>query len=325
MKNLVYAEGRKKTDNLLAIGLDKILEESYRKSTKHFREFVAFGSTDMPSVEPGKTVTFRKVDPVIEGLMALDHAKDMGGVQIWDDVDTDVAMKVGTLNVHYNVALQVWHFRDDRGVNISMTDAFVRQLPAAGFMHKDKLRQGLFVIRPNARGKMRHYGGGKMLRSLIVEDDRGCRYPVEPTRPTLYIHSPIPNRNQFDPMSRAFIQTQRTHMQTQNIRFDGSAWRLEDPNQHFPLSFSGSVTSPNKQQGGANMAQVKETTEKPIQQQPVKLGVYFRVNSMPQELTQKQANEHVAKLLTLGADQVSVQRYIRDETSERYTNQTDYR
>lgn len=115
-----------------------------------------------------------------------------------------------------------------------------------------------------------------------------------------------------------FMDTSRR--QTHTYKRDRLARYFFYKSDNFEVMFPTYTTQdPNKQQGGAEMAQVKKTTdiETPIAQTQPKLGLYFRINQLPQELTQKQTVEHVTKLLTLGADTINVQRYIRDEVSAR--------
>lgn len=300
MTNLVYA--KQPMTPLTKSVLENIRKESDRKFEEIWREHLLYGNQgfriDNIAPMPGKTVTFRRVDTPVAGMLALaerdgvapefagDHARDMGLAgsfrALREAQPIHESFKVGTLSVYHNARTQIWTFTDDRGVTISMTEAVIRRLPTAGIMHKDPLRMALLVIRP---------GADKLRRNLIVEDDRGCRYPVEVMRPVHVINCPIPNRD------------------------------------IFPISGSITKSTNNKEarMGTATKSTTKETTEKPIQQQPVRLGAYFRVNSMPQELTQKQVIEHVTKLLSLGAAEVNVMRFIRDETSEKYTNQVDYR
>jgi hypothetical protein len=247
--NLVYAKGHRPVDNKLARGLDTVLKNSYEKSVQAFMKNAKFFETSMPSIEPGKTVTFRKADDVIfrslhDGVsphLAMDHARDMG----YTGRRVDVA---------------IWN------------DPFKWQLidgPMAG-------------------------------RTITIEDRPPGHMMRFPDSSRYQIHT-----YKRDSLSRYF------YWESEDIGVFRAEWKTQDP---------------NKQQGGAIMAQTKVTTdEKPIEQQPVKLGVYFRVNGLPQELTQKQANEHVAKLLTLGAAEVNIQRFIRDDTSSKYASARDYK
>jgi hypothetical protein len=149
--------------------------------------------------------------------------------------------------------------------------------------YRDFTRRGGRVRSAEDRNRYLKFGPyDKLRRLIIVQDDRGATFQFEPFAVFHGIHAPIPRRG----VLRA------------------------------PLWDSAS-----KQQRGALMAQKKTTdTETPIEQTQPKLALYFRVNDLPQELNQKQTVEHVTKLLTLGAANVTISRFIRDETSERHAH-----
>jgi hypothetical protein len=211
-----------------------------------------------------------KRDPLIDGLMALDHARDMGETAcnyMGFPRPDPTAIGVAELRWDFQPSYNCWKFTDDRGLQINISeDVLIRGERIVSSP------RGAFFVGPCV---------DKLRRFISIKDDRGVVYQFDMSRHGV-ARAPIP------------------------------------PNHNVSNKFS------INKQGGAIMAQAKEVTEKPIQQQTVKLGVYFRVNDLPQELTQKQTVEHAAKLLTLGASEVKVQRFIRDETSAQYTNKKDY-
>jgi hypothetical protein len=318
MNNLVHAPQKKnrvRIRNLFDEGMKLEWEKNWRKYMEQAM-FPGDKFANMNSLH-NKPVTFRKVDDVIgqalrDGVspeLAADHAKDMG-VQIWDDPyvkyggkfglaseliePSFLDFKVAHLDIHYRHSTRTWNFRDDRGIELNITDELLRNLDPTGRMVMDMRAYRWLAVEPH---------DDKLQRKVWVKDDRGVRYPVSLVSPPSRLNAPIPQRGVLG------MYEQKNRLQ-HFATLDGVVI-TDDPNIRVSLP-----------QGGAEMAQAKKTTdtETPIAQTQPKLGLFFKINDLPQELSQKQTIEHVTKLLSLGASAVHVSRFIRDDVSSRHAH-----
>jgi hypothetical protein len=86
------------------------------------------------------------------------------------------------------------------------------------------------------------------------------------------------------------------------------------------LNINDPILSTNKeaQMGGTSNASVGAKEEPPIpsRMRAPQLDVYFTINGLPQEFTEKEVNEHVAKLLKLGQHVVTIKRVIVDAATQ---------
>lgn len=228
------------------------------------------------------------------GLASLiyDDMKDLhiGKSSPWDSIPiVESNLRTAWVDLHYDFQTRTWTFRDDRGFKATV---FAKKLFKGG---STLFKSGSTIGRWKAECL---YASGlyadavwsltttdKLLRYWVLQDDRGVDFSItlDPEMSGRRIHAPV---LQGPPITAV----------------------------HVPEF--GKIT--NNKQGGI-MPSTKNTNEKetPIEQTQPKLGLYFRINDLPQELSQKQTIEHVTKLLTLGASTVHVTRYIRDDVSAR--------